>query len=898
MDRGALAIARDGIYSQAIATDVSGERLERFFRHDGDHYRVVPEIRGHIVFTAHDLLRDPPFSRQQLISCRHVLRYLDRERQAQVMNLLRYACARHGCLFLGSSEQADDSLFDALDAPQHIYRARADARIAMPRPPERRSVRGIDARAAGERPAVSRPSEMHAEALEEIAPPTVLLDGRWNVLHMSATVSRFFEQSAGPLAVRVTDLVRPELRHPLHVLLLRAAGQSSPQVSPFVVVRFEHTSRVVAMVAQPRPRPDRPPHVLLTFLDMGETARAGPDQAGDPTVSASLRASLHAADQRIENLREEGLFTTEELRVANEEMQSLTEEFHSTTEELETSKEELQSTNEELQTVNQELNLKLDELSRAHSDLENLMAATNIATLFLGCDLRIRWFTRQLADLFTIKPRDLDRPIGDLRHSLNHENFEADARHVLETLTPIERQMTSVAGRVYVARLSPYRTAAEHAVDGVVITFVDVTVLMQAETALRDSQRQLESELAVIRHLHAMTLSVATAPELSEALERLVVAAVELHGADQGHVQLHDRETGRLQIVAHAGCAPPFLARFKSIPLDDGSTFAEVLRTHEIAQIPDVVAHESDPSLRRLAAESGYRAVQATPLINRAGQLLGVLSVHFRDHHQFTERDLQLSTLLGRQASDLIDARLRQLEVSASKVETSEVRRLLGRLVLVQEEERRRVARDVHDQLGQPMTALRMQMEALGAKCGSYPALMAEVSRTMQLAAELDDSIDFLTWELRPAALDRLGLSAALADLVRGWSERFHQACQYHAQGADDARLPQDVAVNLYRIVQEGLHNVQKHAGATHVSVLFAMRDTEAVIVIEDDGQGFTPGAVEPSVHGGLGLVGMRERAWLIGGEIAIEAAPGRGTSIFVKVPCHESRPRAYERQP
>ena len=399
MDRGALAIARDGIYSQGIATDVSGQRLERFFRHDGDHYRVVPDLRGHIVFTAHDLLRDPPFSRQQLISCRNVLRLLDAERKAQAMNLFRYACARQGCLFLGSSERADDNLFDALDEPHHIYRARADARIAMPRPPERRSFRNIDARAAGERPAVSRPSEMHAEALEEIAPPTVLLDSRWNVLHMSATASRFFEQSAGTLAIRVTDLVRPELRHPLHVLLLRAAGQSSPQVSPFVVVRFEHTSRLVAMMAQQRPRPDRPPHVLLTFLDMGETAKVGPDQAGDLTVNASLRASLHAADQRVENLREEGLFTTEELRAANEEMQSLTEEFHSTTEELETSKEELQSTNEELQTVNQELRLKLDELSRAHSDLENLMAATNIATLFLGCDLRIRWFTRQLADL-------------------------------------------------------------------------------------------------------------------------------------------------------------------------------------------------------------------------------------------------------------------------------------------------------------------------------------------------------------------------------------------------------------------------------------------------------------------------------------------------------------------
>ena len=269
-----------------------------------------------------------------------------------------------------------------------------------------------------------------------------------------------------------------------------------------------------------------------------------------------------------------------------------------------------------------------------------------------------------------------------------------------------------------------------------------------------------------------------------------------------------------------------------------------------------------------------------------------MLSVHFRDRHQFTERDLQLSTLLGRQAADLLDARLRQLEVSASKVETSEVRTLLGRLVLVQEEERRRVARDVHDQLGQPMTALRMQVEVFGTKCGSDPALMAEVKRTMQLAEELDRSIDFLTWELRPAALDRLGLSAALEDLVHAWSERFHMAGEYQAQGTDGRSLPADVAVNLYRIVQEGLHNVQKHARATHVSVRFTVRGTEAAIAIEDDGQGFTPAAADPTPHDGLGLVGMRERARLIGGQITIEAAPGRGTSVVVTVPVDDRADR------
>ena len=295
--------------------------------------------------------------------------------------------------------------------------------------------------------------------------------------------------------------------------------------------------------------------------------------------------------------------------------------------------------------------------------------------------------------------------------------------------------------------------------------------------------------------------------------------------------------------------------------------------------------HETDESLRQLAAEAGYRAVQSTPLVNREGELLGVLSVHFHDRHRFTERDLQLSALLGRQAAELLDTRLHRLVVSASKVETTDVRKLLGRLVMVQEEERRRMARDVHDQMGQPMTALRMQIEALRTRCEAYPALTTEVGRTMHLAEELDQSIDFLTWQLRPAALDHLGVSAALSDLVRGWSQRFHIAADFHGDDVRNAQLPSDVSVNLYRIVQEGLHNVHKHARATHVSVLLAIRDTEVALVIEDDGQGFAADTHDLEQRRGLGLVSMRERARLIGGEFSIEAAPGKGTSIFVRVP-------------
>jgi PAS domain S-box-containing protein len=225
-------------------------------------------------------------------------------------------------------------------------------------------------------------------------------------------------------------------------------------------------------------------------------------------------------------------------------------------------------------------------------------------------------------------------------------------------------------------------------------------------------------------------------------------------------------------------------------------------------------------------------------------------------------------------------------EIEERTAAEARVRELLRRLVNVQEEERRRIARDIHDQMGQQMTALRMNLESLLAKCDGQTELAEQSARTLALAEELDQSVDFLTWELRPTALDHFGLSAALANLVRGWSERFRLPAEYHASGVDNLRLPHDAEINLYRLVQEALHNVYKHAVATSVGVFFERRDDHAVFIIADDGRGFDPYGVSEGDDGDrVGLVGMRERATLVGGELEMESSPGEGTTIYVRVP-------------
>ena len=451
IDDAALAVARDGVYPHSIAADVSEARLKRYFRDEENHVRVVNSVRDHLVFAAHNVLRDPPFSKLDLISCRNLLIYLDRAVQEQLMGIFRYACRDGARLFLGASEIGDEDLFQPVDKKQRIFAARPlgdHERTTLPEilaaPSPHRT--GVELRPTSRTTA----AELHMAALEESAPPTAVVDERWNVLHISPSAARFFQQSGGSPTNRLTELVRPELRDEMHALLHRVMESRDPsQLSDVVPVQFNGAPHRVVLVAHRRTRPqDTRTDILVTFLDAGEfpSEKTSLEPEAGTEVVRGLREKLRSVEERMEGMRDDHFATNEDLRAANEELQSLNEEYRSTTEELETSKEELQSINEELQTVNQELRSKFEELKRAHADLENLMAATDVATLFLRPDLRIRWFTPQLGEIFNIKSRDIGRPIGDLTHVLDYDTLEDDAGRVLASVTPIARETSVEAG--------------------------------------------------------------------------------------------------------------------------------------------------------------------------------------------------------------------------------------------------------------------------------------------------------------------------------------------------------------------------------------------------------------------------------------------------------------------
>jgi two-component system CheB/CheR fusion protein len=338
--------------------------------------------------------------------------------------------------------------------------------------------------------------------LEKIAPPSLVVDETHRTVHLSELAGRYLQPSGGPVSADAADLVRPELRFDLRAALHRAFERGLPTLSGPIPVQFNGTPHQVLVHVKPMREQEGGSvrHALVLFIEGEpvelETGTVVGQKPNDDVVKR-LQEELQLSQNRHRTTREESEATNEELRAANEELQSINEEYRSTSEELETSKEELQSINEELQTVNSELKIKLESVSRAHSDLQNLMAATDIGTLFLDSSLRIKRFTLRLMDLFNITASDEGRPITDFTHQLNYDALADDIRTVLRNLATIEREIQSRNGDWFLVRIRPYRTLDDK-IDGIVATFVDITERHQSVKSLRESEERLRQEMRLV----------------------------------------------------------------------------------------------------------------------------------------------------------------------------------------------------------------------------------------------------------------------------------------------------------------------------------------------------------------------------------------------------------------
>jgi two-component system CheB/CheR fusion protein len=502
LDGDAIQAARLGVYPGAIAADVSEARLRRFFQKDVRGWRARRELRELILFAVHDVLRDPPFSNLDLVSCRNLLIYLTREAQQAVLRTLHFALKPRAVLMLGSSETVEDGSdrFEPLDKRHRIYRqlpaarspvpgtllARADPTSDLSPAPQRHQV--LDAlvplAAVQSRAAVPGLSwrEIHMQLIEHLAPPSVLVDPEHDILHISAGAARLLQFPAGEPTRSLLRALPPSAALQIRAALAQAAQTNSTVLLPSVELDSPGGKMHARVRAVPLPQPSGS-LFLLTFdpADPAPTgaARAAAGEADDP-LSRHLDFELDRLKQQLRDSAEQYEASAEELKASNEELQAMYEEMRAQTEELETGKEELQSVNEELSTVNHELKDKVEQLSMANSDMQNLMDATSIATVFLDRELRIMRYTPAAVKLFNLIPTDIGRPLSDMATRLDYPRLGEDARSVLEGLVPVEREIGQSGGSWFLARLMPYRTVDDR-IAGVVFTFIDISERKRAE---------------------------------------------------------------------------------------------------------------------------------------------------------------------------------------------------------------------------------------------------------------------------------------------------------------------------------------------------------------------------------------------------------------------------------
>ncbi|MFM0731170.1 chemotaxis protein CheB [Paraburkholderia sediminicola] len=499
IDERAIAFARAGLYPESITADVSVQRLRQFFTPERAHFRVSKAIREKVLFAVHNVLRDPPFSRVDLVSCRNLLIYLDRSVQSQVLQMFHFALQPGGYLLLGSSESAEAAgeLFTPVDKKNRIYRA--NVVTSAVRPPISMPVvqhGGVTAAASAEPtpplPQILPFTALHQRILEMYAPPSVVVDTDANILHMSEHAGRFLRFVRGEPSYNLIMLVNPVLRLELRGALFQAMRSNSEVAT--APIEFTAEAHVRIIVRPYRRSEDSPEFALVLFDESTVGVPAATIQpataAAQDSLLGHLEDELHRTKQELRSTVEQSEASTEELKASNEELQAINEELRAATEELETSKEELQSLNEELFTVNAELQVKIEETGKAKDDLQNVIASTGIATVFVDREMRIKRYTPAATDLFNVIPSDVGRPLHDITHRLDYPQLAEDTVTVFESLQLIEREVRGVDGRYFLTRLSPYRTTDDH-IEGAVLTIVDITAVRRAEQLVRMGEERL-----------------------------------------------------------------------------------------------------------------------------------------------------------------------------------------------------------------------------------------------------------------------------------------------------------------------------------------------------------------------------------------------------------------------
>jgi len=513
IDDDAIASARSGTYPANIAIDLSPERLRGFFGKTETGFRIKKEIREMVVFAIQNVIKDPPFTKMDLISCRNLLIYLDTELQNRVIPTFHYSLRPGGVLFLSPSEGIGNftDLFAQVDKKWKIYSIKssgASARTMMikqsawtgdktiPKPVE----------PSGRKEEKKNFTELIRRVLlQSYAPPSVITNENGDIVYVHGDTGKYLQPAQGQATLNVIEMAREGLTLELRSAIMTANTKKTQVIIKDLPVKTNGGTHGVDLTVRPITDPEAIRELLLisfqdTPLQTPEKTRATKRGAGTGSVKRveELEQDLAYTKENLQATIEEMQATNEELTSTNEELQSTNEELQSTNEELETSKEELQSVNEEIVTVNSELQAKIEQNSLIQNDMKNLLENVNVGTIFLDEHLTIKRFTHDATKIFRFAPTDVGRPLADIRSLIPDVDLIPDAQGVLDSLIPRERHVHTTNSEWYLVRIMPYRTL-DNVIDGVVLTFNDITALKTVETEALVARNYAQSIVDTVR---------------------------------------------------------------------------------------------------------------------------------------------------------------------------------------------------------------------------------------------------------------------------------------------------------------------------------------------------------------------------------------------------------------
>ena len=888
----ALRIARRAIYPEAIATDISRKRLQRYFHKEDSGYRVCQEIREKVLISNHDILSDPPFLNQDLISCRNLLIYFNQDLQNEVLKILHYALQPEAYLFLGMADSTIGStdLFAPIDKSKAIYKARkvtASQRDIprFPLLPNMHRSPSFGMSKSTDKNDFNFDRVHYSLLAAQYAPASVIIDENNQVMHSSKGVHNYLNYAEGEPTRDLLKMVSSEIQRSLRHIIFRFNQLEEPRLVSKEIRLNEDDEQILLISIQPVDITGFPEGFRQVRFEEIETENAKtlaqkPDEnreAEDPELVNQLEDELAQTKEQLQQTIEEYETSNEELMASNEELQSMNEELQTTTEELETSKEELQSVNEELRTVNQELENKIDELKQVNDDLKNLMEATEMGIVFLDKKINVRLYTSSATDIFHFIDSDVGRPLSDVTHDLQYEGLISDIQQMLEEDMPISKQVATEDDSWYIMEMKPYKTT-EYNVEGAVITFVDISDWKRAEKRLT-SRAGHDEALAV---LGRFTLECA---EIQPILEKAVtMLSDKLDVEFSALLQVNNKE-GTLLIKASTGWSEKSGTKEKiEVEITPNSDVEFALASESPVIIEDF-QHDD-----RFDASGWIREADIVSGINMAvkgsKQRYGLLGVYTSDERYFTDYEVRFVQNTANMVGEAVERIQTELELKEAykkleaKIKTEQ--ELQKEILEVEKEERWRLGQYLHDGTAQNLLAIKMLLDIIDPKFKQLDEeTQRELDKVKRLVVKSESNIRELSHFILPIETEEK-MSEAFQKLVKQVNELYGVECTFDSDNISDSIEDPTAASSLYYITQEAVRNAINHGQADQVNISLSIENDVLQLIIHDNGVGYD----QTTAGDGRGINIMKHRADLLGGSLDIKEDPdGGGTLLTCTVP-------------